>query len=405
LAQIDSQWQPYATALLLETMRLARDPRLPGQIVKLLEKHTAQNFGFEVEAWWQWVWTHKTELPPAYAQMKSRLYSVIDHRFRRYFNARWLPSARIRLDEVRWGGVEQDGIPPLRDPSMTTAADANRWLDEEDVVFGLVHNGEARAYPQRILAWHELFTDTIAEEPIAGVYCTLCGTMIVYGTRVDSVGHLLGTSGFLFRSNKLMYDAQTQSLWSTLWGEPVFGPLADSGIRLPRYPVVTTTWSAWRERHPQTQVLSLQTGHSRDYGEGVAYREYFDTEDLMFQIPQHDKRLRNKDEILGLLSADGQPLAIADRYLRKNPVLHEHLGQMPIVIVTDASGAHRVYAAGATTFDRLDEDRLLDTDGRAWRLEEDALYLKGEEPLPRLPAHRAFWFGWYSAFAHTRLVH
>ena len=82
--------------------------------------------------------------------------------------------------------------------------------------------------------------------------------------------HNLGTSGFLYRSNKLMYDQDTQSLWNTIWGQPVVGPLVDRGIVLERLSVVTTTWGEWRRRHPDTKVLSLNTGYDRDYTEGAA---------------------------------------------------------------------------------------------------------------------------------------
>jgi hypothetical protein len=103
------------------------------------------------------------------------------------------------------------------------------------------------------------------------VYCTLCGAMIRYDTSVDGVQHELGTSGFLYRSNKLMYDQATKSLWSTLSGTPVVGALVGQGIELRSLYVVTTTWKEWKKRHPNTTVLSLDTGHARDYREGAAY--------------------------------------------------------------------------------------------------------------------------------------
>ena len=115
--------------------------------------------------------------------------------------------------------------------------------------------------------------------------------MVLYETRHKGVSHALGTSGFLYRSNKLMYDRETSSLWSTLHGTPVIGPLVGKGISLKRRSVVTTTWSEWKKRHPQTTVLSLDTGHRRDYGEGVAYQDYFSTDEVMFSVPQLDLSL------------------------------------------------------------------------------------------------------------------
>jgi hypothetical protein len=196
-----------------------------------------------------------------------------------------------------WGGVLQDGIPPLREPKMLAARDA-RYLADGDVVFGVEINGDARAYPKRILAWHEMFVDRVGGIDVAGVYCTLCGAVVVYETTVDGRSHRLGTSGFLYRSNKLMYDAETQSLWAMLEGRPVIGPLADKEIALPTREVVTSTWGEWRRRHPTTTVLSLATGYQRDYDEDAAYRTYFATDALMFPVPNEDRRLRNKQEVL-----------------------------------------------------------------------------------------------------------
>ena len=111
---------------------------------------------------------------------------------------------------------------------MLDASEAT-YLGDRNIVFGIEVNGDARAYPKRILAWHEMFTDSVGGVPVAGVYCTLCGTVILYYTNLGGTQYDLGTSGFLYRSNKLMYDRATQSLWNTFSGEPVVGPLVGKG--------------------------------------------------------------------------------------------------------------------------------------------------------------------------------
>ncbi len=242
---------------------------------------------------------------------------------------------------------------------------------------------------------------------VAGVYCTLCGSMILYETLHNGINHQLGTSGFLFRSNKLMYDRATQSLWNTMWGGPVIGPLAGRDIMLKRRSVVTTTWGEWKRRHPQTSVLSLATGHVRDYSEGAAYRDYFATDELMFSVPTLDTRLQNKDEVVGLTfgNPDDVPLAVSAAFLSQHPVYQDKVGAVDLVILTDASGANRVYDRGAIEFVTWDGDfTATDSNGRHWQVSESQLESDQGEVLPRLPAHRAFWFGWYSAYSHTRLV-
>ena len=225
----------------------------------------------------------------------------------------------------------------------------------------------------------------------------------MYQTDVDGVHHELGTSGFLYRSNKLMYDHATKSMWSTLLGKPVVGPLVGKGIKLDRLSLVTTTWGDWKRSHPDTTVLSLNTGHRRDYGEGVAYHDYFATDNLMFTVPEIDKRLLNKDQVLALRD-DNQQLAIAIKFLIKNPVYNSELGDQKLVVLTEPNGATRVYNTGSIKFKSWNGiDEAVDADGRKWRVLEDSLVL-GSQKLDRTPSHNAFWFGWVSQFPDTKLI-
>ena len=359
--------------------------------------------GVVPDRWFSWWWQQEQAQTAGYAAFKSLLYGLIDDRFSLYFSTS--RETRIRLDEVRWGGVLQDGIPPLRQPEML-AADEASYLEDDNIVFGIEINGDARAYPKRILAWHEMFVDNIGGTNFAGVYCTLCGAVILYRTNHNGTQHDLGTSGFLYRSNKLMYDKATQSLWNTTWGEPVIGPLVDQGIRLERSYLVTTTWGEWKRRHPDSKVLSLDTGYSRDYGEGVAYQHYFATDELMFSISTSDNRLNNKDEILALTFPEysKDTMAISASFLRDKPVYANRLGSVEFVVLTDSSGANRVYETKNHRFAMYDQDvSLIDSEGMEWRLSEDELK-SGDLTLVRLPAHRAFWFGWHSAFPDAQLV-
>lgn len=402
---IDSRWHDGYVPMLLEVLRYSRNSQIAAPIVELLQKNTGERFGYDLNGWYRWMWNREERQLPYYATFKRVLYGQIDPRFAAYFGKD--RPATIRLDEIVWGGVAQDGIPPLRSPKMT-ASHAARYLADDDVVFGVALNGDARAYPKRILAWHEMFVDIVGGVPVTGAYCTLCGSMILYRSEANGTVHRLGTSGFLYRSNKLMYDQATQSLWNTLWGTPVVGPLVEQGIRLERLSVVTTSWGEWRRRHPDTSVLSLDTGHVRDYSEGAAYRDYFATDELMFTVPKLDHRLANKDEVLGLVFGQhaDEPLAIAVDFLVEHPVYHDRVGELRFVVLTDTSGANRVYEAGEEIFSSWDGDRAVTgSSGEIWRVTESHLSAPDGRQLHRLAAHRAFWFGWYSAYSHSRLVH
>ncbi len=404
LDYIRKNWEPSFTIMMLEVIYLTRGPAFTGEYLKLMEEKTGNKFGYNIDAWYEWIWNQDSIEHKQYADFKSLLYSNIDPKFAAYFNSNY--KSKIRLDEVRWGGVVQDGIPPLRNPVMITAPEA-KYLDDSNIVFGLEVNGDARAYPKRIMAWHEMFVDDVGGIPVAGVYCTLCGSMILYKTEVNGVNHEIGTSGFLYRSNKLMYDKKTQSLWNTLWGRPVIGKLADKDIELERKSIVTTTWGEWKKRHPDTKVLSLKTGHARDYSEGAAYRQYFATDELMFTVPKLDKRLKNKDEVLGLIFAEhaDMPFAVSSSYLSKKPIYQNSIGNKDFVVFTDQSGASRVYESKGRQF--TDWDKLYsvkDSSNTSWKLSESRIESSDGEVLYRLPAHSAFWFGWYSAYPNTKLI-
>ena len=225
----------------------------------------------------------------------------------------------------------------------------------------------------------------------------------MYRTEFGGSHYELGTSGFLYRSNKLMYDHKTKSLWSTLQGEPVVGPLVGYDIKLERRYLVTTTWGEWKKRHPDSIVLSLDTGFKRDYGEGVAYRNYFATDELMFTVPEIDARLLNKDEVFALRNEE-EELAISKKFLKKKRVHHDKVGRQSIVVLTDKEGAIRAYDVGQTRFKTWNEtDAAIDQKGNTWRVFEDRL-TSGNKRLMRVPSHEAFWFGWVSQYPKTRLV-
>ncbi|MFS4469155.1 DUF3179 domain-containing protein [Maribacter sp. 2210JD10-5] len=403
--KIDKNWDESLEIFVLETIYFSRDLELDNKLSVLFSKKTGQKRIKSFDSWFQYIWNKKATYPNEYFEFKARIHQNIDSKFYNYFSNRSEQSV-IRLDEVRWGGVLQDGIPPLRNPEMITADSAN-YLDDDNIVFGIEVNGDARAYPKRILAWHEMFVDTVGDVPVAGVYCTLCGTVILYKTEHEGVNYKLGTSGFLYRSNKLMYDKKTQSLWSTLEGEPVIGPLVGKGITLDYLSVVTTTWGEWKKLHPETSVLSLKTGHRRDYGEGVAYKSYFATDDLMFTIPKIDTSLKNKDEILALRLPEetDENIAISSKYLRKNPIYSAALGDIPFTVFTDKSGAHRMFFTKGKKFKSYDRaTKAVDENGIQWTISENKMTSENGDRLERFPTHNAFWFGYKAAFPDTKLI-
>ena len=234
------------------------------RLVRFLEKQTGQRFGHDLPRWRQWMWNRPYAPHPDYLAFKGALYARIDPRMGSFF----APGARalIRLDEVEWGGVTVNGIPPLAYPRDLPPTEA-RYLGQKDVVFGIALGSEARAYPKRILAWHELARDRVGGVELTIVYCTLCGTVIPYGSEVGGGGAYLRHERAplpLQQAHVRRGDHEPLVQRGRAAGDR---PLGGSGLELRDHPVVTTTWREWRSAHPETTVLSLDTGFERDYAE------------------------------------------------------------------------------------------------------------------------------------------
>jgi hypothetical protein len=378
-----------------------------------LDELTGQEIGTDWAAWMRWAAEAEPPLPPNYAGWKADQLAIIDPEFRRFIYED-VPTT-IRLDEVVWGGVAVDGIPALDNPTQISPDEAD-YIMPEELVFGVAIDGDVRAYPLRIMNWHEMFNDVVGGTPVSLAYCTLCGAGILYDTTVDGEVYTFGSSGFLFRSNKLMYDRNTDSLWNQLTGEPVTGPLVGSGIKLDILPVTLTTWEDWLSDHPDTTVLSLDTGFTRVYEVGAAYGEYFASPETMFPVAGVPDDLLTKDLVYAL-NLDNTPKAYPLDLLAEERVTNDTLAGQEVVLVTSdapeliqaepGGAAVRAYERGGHTFapapDGAD-NTVVDETGQTWQVTEDAMVNSTGETLPRVPGHVAYWFGW-SAFYPDTLVY
>jgi hypothetical protein len=219
----------------------------------------------------------------------------------------------------------------------------------------------------------------------------------VYATQTGDRTFVFGSSGFLYRSNKLMYDRGTKSLWHSLTGEPVVGTLAHSGIRLTVLPVVVSTWGQWKSDHPETKVLSLDTGHRREYVPGAAYGGYFASPDTMFPVWRRSTVLPTKSYVFAL-TINGTPKAYPLATLERERVVNDTLGGEPIVLVAEARGRTvRAYRRGEHRFALAPEpSAVIDERGVRWRVTEEALVpAGGAGMLDRIAGYVSYWFGWY----------
>lgn len=230
----------------------------------------------------------------------------------------------------------------------------------------------------------------------------------MYSARSENGGrHWFGSSGLLFRSNKLMFDRATYSLWHQLTGEAVVGDRAATGARLTPLPVTVATWGAWRSAHPETTAVVLPPGYGSrwgfDYLPGAADRR---RQGVRFPVWRQSARLPREEEILGL-QLDGSAKAYPVAAAIAAGVINDRLGGIAVVVVAEsASGGLRVYRRGERSFQQDGSGRLVDERGEVWSAAEAELVpppASGERPLPRLPAQRALWFGWFGFFPATEV--
>jgi hypothetical protein len=327
----------------------------------------------------------------------DRLVSAIVSRHDPSFASMLYPGIahEIRLSEIAWGGVARDGIPALDNPRLIAAAEAS-YLMSDDPVFGIAIGGDVRAYPLRIMDWHEMLNDVVGGVPVSLAYCTLCGSAILFEGRVAGREQpfTFGSSGLLYRSNKLMYDRATRSLWNQFTGRPVAGPLTGSGIVLTTRPVAIASWGDWLAANPTTRVLAPETGFARDYTPGAAYGGYFASPDLMFPAAVDEALLKAKDQVFALRGLDREkawPLAL----FAQMPVLNDTAGVVRLTLVGNpATRTVRAYRTAGEKFAPGPAANTLTLDGRLWRLTEEALVGPAGESYPRLPGHVAYWFAW-----------
>lgn len=363
--------------------------------------------------WVEYLGEHPEIAPPrGYVGWKGALFSRIHPRFADLL--RDGAPLRIRADEIVCGGVPFDGIPSLERPPHVAASETQ--LADSEPVFAAEIAGEARAWPIGVLSWHEMLNDELGGEPVTLSYCTLCRSAVLYRGRLPNGEETtFGTSGLLYRSNKLMFDRRTQTLWSNLTGEPLLGPLAagKQPRALEMVPLVSTTWGVWRALHPRSTVMigdpRVAQRYGYDYRAGAAERR---RAGVSFPVPHADTRLPPNDEVWAL-RLDGHAKAYALHPLLAAGIVNDAVGSEPVVLIANAdSGAIRAYRRGDRQFHRGDLGELLDDHGALWRVDEDALHLDGPagaatdggpRALQRLAGFSTFWFGWQAFYTGSEL--
>ena len=309
----------------------------------------------------------------------------------------------VPTSQIFSGGPGKDGIPSLRRPLTVSASEADLFLPPDSLVLGVSRGGESRAYPHGILWWHEIVNDELGGERLTVSYCPLTGSGTVYGPVEDGRSLIFGVSGLLFENNLVLYDRIGESLWSQMRVQAICGPRA--GSRPSLLPVVQSTWQAWRSLHPDTTVVSLDTGYRRNYDlyPYGTYDQVFD-EKVLYPVSVLDPRLRKKELVLGV-EHEGVSRAYPYRRLGERAVINDDVGGRPVLVVYDRE------AQMAVAFDRRVGERHLSFEatntrgfpflfrdretGSAWDLTGLAVrgVLAGTRIEP-VATYSAMWFAW-----------
>lgn len=273
----------------------------------------------------------------------------------------------IPIDEILSGGLPKDGIPSIDNPKFINANDAD-FLSDDSIGLGFVRNGVARFYPFSILVWHEIVNDIIVGDPILITYCPLCRTAVVFERKIDGKVVEFGVSGKLWQSNLLMYNRGSkdeESLWSQVLGEAVLGKF--TGTKLKILPADTVRFSEWKKQYPKTEILSQDTGASRNYGSDP-YGDYYTSDKTIFPTTFNDNRLGPKDIVIGIEVGNKTKAYLESAIIEGNTT--DKFAGKTITITKNKTGEVRFFIEGNKT---------------------------------PLPAVWGFWFSWQAVHPDTEL--
>ncbi|MEO1562865.1 MAG: DUF3179 domain-containing (seleno)protein [Pseudomonadota bacterium] len=386
---VEGEWDPNKEDVLLE-IGASGDPRVAWVISDILRftrsyelniwfsRAAAETLGIETpgQNFWGVITDHliawDIPAPPEYLDMKRTMFTAVLPNIERIF-----AEGDVDWRHVSWGGVLIDDrpmeatddpcncIPAADNPEVESAE--NAWLEEDQVVFGIVVNGQARAYPRSIMEVREMVNDTLGGRDLGIPYCTLCGAAQAYFTDDLPEGverPILRTSGLLSRSNKVMYDLNTYSVFDTFLGKALTGPLAEKGVVLKQASVVTTTWGEWKAAHPDTTVLKERYALGRD----PDFRNTRDANGPIFPVGDVDPRLSVHEDVIGVITASGTPVAFQRTAAMLALQNGEEITFENVHLELDGGGVKAVDADGSD-----------------------------------IGSHQAFWFAWSQFYPDTEL--
>lgn len=333
-------------------------------------------------AWVEWeTWYSQQEIDPidGFEDWKLQLYKS------------YLPPVGGLLDteprlfdlqKIRWGNCDRSFLAALNAPNFVPGGAVNtgssggeyeRYLKDDDHVFGFEFNGQAYAVPRWVIFPHELINVELDGVPLSLTFCTLCNAPILYDRRVDNRSLTFGSTGMLLEGNKVMFDEETESLWSQHRGAPIAGEFAERDVQLDILPVTQTDWADWRGEHPDTLALDLDTGYNYNYrfydGNIGFFQHYWNDENAIQPgVEAEEGPLSEKESVYGVTGEDPKNVHVYPvEAVRDRGFIVDELDGREIIVLADETDDVAVYEAPRIPLKR-DNGHILDAQGRRWTI-------------------------------------
>jgi len=322
-------------------------------------------------------------------------------------NDKWL----IPREKVYDGGPGKDGIPSIDEPEFLPV-DQVDYLNENDLVLGLKQGDKTKAYPHRILDWHEIVNDKAGNRNVAVTYCPLTGTGIAWNREINNKTTTFGVSGLLYKNNLIPYDRATDSYWSQMLNQSIHGEHIKT--KAETFQLIETTWSTWKSMYPGSRVLSTQTGYDRNY-RVYPYGDYKETAELIFPVDPLDERLFLKKRVLGLTGGDQTKAYQFKDFSDSVHIVGDTLNDEHYIIISSQKSNFLVAYKnqlqegnkGNFQLEPLQDQLPLvmkDQQGNRWNIFGEAVAgpEKGEK-LQRANAFIGYWFAWSSFYPDIKI--
>ena len=337
--------------------------------------------------------------------------------------------SNLSIDDLR-ALLRPDGIPSIDTPRYESVSEADNWLLDEDIVMTIIHGDLVRAYPTRILNWHEIVNDTFEGTPVTITFCPLCNSGLIFvRPEIDGQRPEFGTSGRIYKSDLVMYDRATLSLWSQVEGGPIVGSLVGELESLEQLPAGLTQWGFWKEAHPETEVLARPTtdlriggfpptaaeGQGRLYDRNYninPYQAYLTDNGDTFGTGFSDRRLPAKADVVGIRIGDALAKAYLKESVEKARIINDMLGGLNILVLWDQQSQdvlfyNRELDGSILEFSINANGEIFDSSTNStWSFSGSALtgpFSDSSSQLEPIVGTTTFWFAWFNFHPHTEL--